>query len=40
MKHAWGLKCMCLGFHGMSLKVEEGQGLNIVFTAVARISAK
>ena len=35
-----GLKCMCLGSCGVSLKVEEGRELNIVFTAVTQISAK
>ena len=35
-----GLKCMCLGLCGVSLKVEEDQELNMVFTAVTQISAK
>ena len=35
-----GLKCMCLGLCAISLKVEEDQELNMVFTAVTQISAK
>jgi hypothetical protein len=35
-----GLKLKGLGFYGMSLEVEEGRGLNIVFTVVVRIFAK
>ena len=35
-----GLKGKCLGFYSVSLKVEEDQELNIVFTAVTQISAK
>jgi hypothetical protein len=30
MEHAW----KCLGFYGVSLKVEEDQELNMMFTAV------
>ena len=40
MKHAWGLKWKCLGFYGVSLKVEEDQELNMVFTAATQISVK
>ena len=35
-----GLKWTCLGFCGMSLKVEEDRELNTMFTATTQISAK
>ena len=40
MKHAWGLEWKCLGFYGVSLKVEGDQELNMVFIAITQISAK
>ena len=33
-------KGKCLGFYGVSLKVEEGQELNMMLTAVAQISVR
>ena len=39
MKHACMMKWECLGFWGVSLKVEEDHELNVVSMAVTRISA-